>query len=419
MDGKPGKGLTMVLAWGPTPQLKSLGSSIGKPWVNKSHWLGQSMPLSWIPDRSHPLHSTRLNTGMDSLLRPLQIGSLTVPNRIWMAPLTRTRAEEGHRPGPLMAEYYAQRASAGLIVTEATMVIEGNSVFWHEPGIYNQAQIDGWRLTTEAVHRAGGRIVVQLWHGGRACHPLLNGGQQPVGPSPIAITGKEIHTPEGKQPCVMPRELLDSELPSIVEGFRLAARNATTAGFDGIEIHCANGYLLDSFLRDGSNQRSGPYGGSRENRARLLFEVIEAVAKESALVGLRISPTNSYNCMSDSDPIGLASWLAKQLNTLPIAYLHVIRADTLGIQLGDVLTPIRAAYNGLLIGNLGYSAEEANTAIAAGDVDAVTFGRPYLANPDLPKRFESGAALNDPDPSHIYGQGATGYVDYPTLDNAS
>jgi N-ethylmaleimide reductase len=356
---------------------------------------------------------------MNTLFTPLQIGGLTVPNRIWMAPLTRTRAEEGHTPGPLMAEYYAQRASAGLIVAEATMVIGGNSAFWHEPGIYNQAQIEGWQITTEAVHRAGGRIVLQLWHGGRACHPLLNGGQQPVGPSPIAITGEEVHTPEGKQPNVMPRELLDAELPGIVEGFRLAARNATAAGFDGIEIHGANGYLLDSFLRDGSNKRNGSYGGSRENRARLLLEVIDAVARESTCVGLRLSPINSYNSMGDSDPIGLATWLAKQLNALPLAYLHVMRADSLGIQEGDVLTPIRAAYNGLLVANMNYSAEEANAAIAAGDVDAIAFGRPFLANPDLPKRFASGADLNHPDPSRFYGQGPAGYTDYPTLENAS
>jgi N-ethylmaleimide reductase len=176
---------------------------------------------------------------MADLFTPLRLGSLELPNRIWMAPLTRCRAEEGHRPGPLMADYYGQRASAGLIVAEATMVMEGNSAFWHEPGVYSQAQIEGWRLTTEAVHRAGGRIVLQLWHGGRACHPLLNGGAQPVGPSPIAITGAEVHTPEGKKPYVVPRELRDDELPAIVEGFRQAARAATAAGFDGVEANAA------------------------------------------------------------------------------------------------------------------------------------------------------------------------------------
>jgi N-ethylmaleimide reductase len=220
---------------------------------------------------------------MADLFSPLRVGSLELPNRIWMAPLTRCRAAEGHVPGTLMAEHYSQRATAGLIVAEATMAMEGNSAFWHEPGITNQAQIDGWRLTNEAVHRAGGRIVLQIWHGGRACHPLLNDGRQPVAPSPIAITGDEVHTPQGKQPYVTPRELGDDELPAIVEGFRLAARNAMAAGFDGVEVHGANGYLLDEFLRDGSNQRSGPYGGALENRARLLLEVLEAVAEETPL----------------------------------------------------------------------------------------------------------------------------------------
>jgi len=204
---------------------------------------------------------------MPDLFSPLRVGPLEVPNRIWMAPLTRGRAEEGHVPGPLMAEHYAQRASAGLLIAEATMAMEGNSAFWHEPGIHSPAQIGGWRLTTEAVHQAGGRIVLQIWHGGRACHPLLNDGRQPVAPSAIAITGDEVRTPAGKQPYVVPRALEDEELPAIVEGFRLAARNAMAAGFDGVEVHGANGYLLDEFLRDGSNQRSGPYGGPIEHRA--------------------------------------------------------------------------------------------------------------------------------------------------------
>lgn len=228
-----------------------------------------------------------------SLFTPLPLGTLELPNRVLMAPLTRSRAEEDHVPGQLMAEYYAQRASAGLIIAEATMAMEGHSSFISEPGIYSPAQVAGWRLVTEAVHKAGGRIILQIWHGGRACHPLLNGGRQPVAPSPIAISGDEIHTPEGKKPYVVPRELADEELPAIVEGFRIAARNAIAAGFDGVEIHGANGYLLDEFLRDGSNQRTGPYGGPLENRARLLLEVIAAVQAEVDLVGLRISPSTA------------------------------------------------------------------------------------------------------------------------------
>jgi N-ethylmaleimide reductase len=314
-----------------------------------------------------------------------------------------------------MAQYYAQRASAGLIIAEATMVMEGNAAFWHEPGIYNSAQIEGWRLTTAAVHRAGGRIVLQLWHGGRACHPLLNGGRQPVAPSPIAIEGDEVHTPEGKQPYVVPRALADEELPTIVEGFRLAARHAMAAGFDGVEVHGANGYLLDEFLRDGSNQREGPYGGPIEHRARLLLEVLEAVSAETPLMGLRLSPLNSYNSMVDSDPIALIRWLAQRLNDLPLAYLHVMRADLLGLQHGDVLTPAREQFHGVLVANMGYGAAEAQAAIEAGTVDAVAFGTSFLANPDLPERFRLGAPLQAPDPATFYSPGPVGYTDYPSL----
>ncbi|MCP9835221.1 MULTISPECIES: alkene reductase [unclassified Cyanobium] len=355
---------------------------------------------------------------MSDLFTPLAMGPLELPNRVLMAPLTRSRAEPGHVPGPLMATYYQQRASAGLLIAEATMVMEGHSAFWHEPGIHSPAQVEGWRLITEAVHAAGGRIVLQIWHGGRACHPLLNDGRQPVAPSPIAITGDEVHTPEGKQPYVVPRELADDELPTIVAGFRLAARNAIAAGFDGVEVHGANGYLLDAFLRDGSNRRRGPYGGPIANRARLLLEVLEAVRSESPLVGLRISPLNGYNAMVDSDPIGLSSWLAERLNDTGLDYLHVMRADFLGQQHGDVLTPIRAGFSGVLVGNMGYTAEEANGAIAAGQLDAVAFGTAFLANPDLPERFRRGAPLQEPDPASFYTAGPAGYTDYPFLEPA-
>jgi len=350
---------------------------------------------------------------MPDLFSPLTVGPLEVPNRIWLAPLTRCRAAEGHVPTPLMAEYYAQRASGGLLIAEATMVLEGNSAFWREPGIYSQAQIDGWRLTTEAVHQAGGRIVLQLWHGGRACHPLLNNGLQPVAPSAIAITGDEVHTPEGKQPYVVPRALDDGELPGIVEGFRLAARHATAAGFDGVEVHGANGYLLDEFLRDGSNHRQGPYGGPIAHRARLLLEVLDAVAPETPLLGLRLSPLNSYNSMVDSDPVGLITWLAQRLNDVPLAYLHVMRADLLGQQQAEVLTPVREHYQGVLVANMGYTAAEATAAIAAGAIDAVAFGTAFLANPDLPERIRGGAPLQAPDPATFYSPGPVGYTDYP------
>ena len=354
---------------------------------------------------------------MTTLFSPLQLGAITVPNRIFMAPLTRCRADAEHVPTALMAQYYAQRASAGLIIAEATMAIENHSSFWTEPGIHSANQVVGWKQVTDAVHAAGGRIFLQIWHGGRACHPLLNGGAQPVAPSPIAITGDEVRTPQGKQPYVLPRELRDDELPGVVAGFKAAAENAKAAGFDGVEVHGANGYLLDEFLRDGANQRGGPYGGSVENRARLMLEVIEAVSGVwgSDQVGLRLSLLNSYNSMIDSDPIGLATWLAARLNDFSLAYLHVMRGDFLGQQSGDVMTPIRANYRGVLVANMGYTPDEASLAVAEGKVDAIAFGTSFLANPDLPARIRAGAALNKPNPAKFYSPGAEGYTDYPTM----
>ncbi|MFO1439593.1 MAG: alkene reductase [Verrucomicrobiaceae bacterium] len=351
------------------------------------------------------------------LLSPLTAGALHLPNRVLMAPLTRCRADADHNPTPLMAEYYAQRASAGLIIAEATMVMEGNSSFWMEPGIYSDAQVQGWKAVTDAVHAKGGQIVLQLWHGGRACHPLLNGGAQPVAPSAIPITGDEVHTPEGKKPYVTPRELRDDEIPGIVAGFKKAAENAQAAGFDGVEVHGANGYLLDEFLRDGANKRSGPYGGPLENRARLMLEVLDAVISVwgADRVGLRISPLNSYNSMIDSDPVGLTTYIAQQCSTRGIAYLHMMRADFFQAQQGDVITPARQHFNGVLISNMGYSADEAEQAITEGKLDAVAFGTSFLANPDLPARIAAKAPLNAPNPARFYSPGAEGYTDYPAM----
>ncbi|RKZ43969.1 MAG: alkene reductase [Candidatus Parabeggiatoa sp. nov. 3] len=355
---------------------------------------------------------------MQALFETLQMGANALKNRIIMAPLTRCRAGEAHIPNELMAEYYAQRASAGLLIAEATMVMEGNSAFWMEPGIYSDAQVAGWQKVTDAVHAAGGKIFLQLWHGGRACHPLLNNRKEPVAPSPIAIIGDEVHTPEGKKPYVVPRELRDEEIPGIVIGFRQGAENAKRAGFDGVEVHGANGYLLDQFLRDGSNKRTGPYGGSLDNRARLLFEVIETVSDiwGSDHVGVRISPLNSFNSMIDSDPIGLSSWLATQLNDFNLAYLHAMRGDFFQQQSGDILSPIRKLYKGIIIGNMGYTGKEAAEAISEGLLDAVAFGTAFLANPDLPARIKVDAPLNQPDPATFYSPGAAGYTDYPVLN---
>jgi N-ethylmaleimide reductase len=351
------------------------------------------------------------------LFTPLKLGALTIPNRLLMAPLTRCRADENHVPTALMAEHYRQRASAGLIIAEATAAMDGCSAFGAEPGIHNEAQVAGWKLVTDAVHAKGGQIVLQIWHGGRACHPALNGGKVPVAPSAIAITNDEVYTPEGKVPYTVPRELADAEIPAIIAGFKAAAVNAKAAGFDGVEIHGANGYLLDAFLRDGSNKRGGAYGRSIEHRARLLLEVLDATISVwgSERVGLRISPLNSFNSMIDSDPIALVTWLATKLNDYNLAYLHVMRADFMGEQQGDVMTPIRSIYKGSIVGNMGYTAEESEAAISSGKLDAVAFGVPFLANPDLPTRFAKNAPLNAPDPTKFYSAGAEGYNDYPYL----
>lgn len=354
---------------------------------------------------------------MNTLFSPLQLGAIELNNRILMAPLTRTRADADHVPTDLMTEHYAQRASAGLLIAEATMIAEGCSAFWREPGIYSDAQVEAWKRVTDAVHTKGGKIVLQIWHGGRACHPLLNDGRVPVAPSAIAIANEEVHTPEGKKGYTKPRALLDEELPEIIAQFRAAAENAKRAGFDGVEVHGANGYLLDQFLRDGTNHREGPYGGPIENRARLLLEAIEAAVDVwgSDRVGVRLSPLNSFNDMRDSDPVGLITWLAKRLNDYNLAYVHLMRTDFFGTQQGDVVSPMREHYQGNLILNMGYSHDEAATAVASGEADAIAFGVPFIANPDLPERFKVGAELAEADPATFYTQSAEGYTDYPTL----
>ncbi|MFZ1389340.1 MAG: alkene reductase [Thiolinea sp.] len=350
------------------------------------------------------------------LLEPMRLGDLTLANRAIMAPLTRARAGLEHLPNALMAEYYAQRASAGLIITECTMILPNTSAFIAEPGIYSAEQVEAWKQVTQAVHAKGGKIFLQIWHGGRASHPNMCNGQQPISASAIAIDG-EIHTPQGKAANVVPRAVSDDEIPGLVKAFAQAARSAMQAGFDGVELHGANGYLIDQFLRDGSNKRTGNYGGSVENRARFLFEVLTAVSAEvgSERVGLRLSLLNSYNSMVDSDPMGLAKFLGERLNELNLAYVHVMRSDFFGVQQGDVLTPMREAYKGVIISNMGYSAEEAEQAIQAGHVDAVAFGTGFLANPDLPERIRTGAEWNTPNPATFYAPGPEGYTDYPAL----
>jgi N-ethylmaleimide reductase len=354
--------------------------------------------------------------GIKTLFEPIKLGSFELKNKIIMAPLTRCRADENHNPTAIIAEYYAQRASAGLIIAEATMVMEHNSAFGgREPGIYSQAQIDGWKKVTQAVQNKGGKIVLQLWHGGRACHPVFNHDRIPVAPSAIAIEG-ETHTPKGKMPYATPRALELNEIPGIIEGFRLAAKNAKAAGFDGVEVHGANGYLLDQFMRESANKRNDVYGGTLENRCRLLLEVTKAVVEVwgADKVGIRLSPLNSFNSMKDSNPLKLTAHVSSELNRLNLAYLHMMRSDFYGVQKGDVMAEAREFFKGPIIGNMGYSPEEASQSIEKGLINAVAFGHHYVSNPNLVEKVKNGVALTEPDQNTYYTNDAKGYTDYPT-----
>jgi N-ethylmaleimide reductase len=339
-----------------------------------------------------------------------------------MAPMTRSRAGAGGVPTPLMATYYAQRASAGLIVAEMTQVSADGQGYVHTPGIHTAEQVDGWRRVTRAVHDAGGRIVLQLGHAGRISHPSLQpDGGLPVAPSALAPDGT-VYTATGPQPFVTPRALETAELPRVVQAFADATRLARAAGFDGVEFHAGNGYLLDQFLRDGSNHRDDAYGGSAANRARLLLEAVGAAANawEPGRVGVRISPFNPYNSMSDSDPAATFSQVASLLGGQGLAYLHVVEPVDHGQARAARLTPtLRRLFGGPVIVNGAFDARSAQDAIAGGEADAVSFGVPFLANPDLPQRLAVGAPLNVPDGTTFYGGDAPGYTDYPPLDAAA
>lgn len=361
------------------------------------------------------------NTSSEDLFTPVKLGPYTLPNRIIMAPLTRNRSDENNVPQELNAKYYAQRASAGLIITEATQISPQGVGYPLTPGIHNDAQVSGWKKVTDAVHNNGGRIFNQLWHVGRISHPSLQiDSALPVAPSAIKPEG-EAFTYTGLQAFVEPRALETEEIPGIVEDYRNAAQCAKDAGFDGVEVHAANGYLLDQFLRDGSNQRSDEYGGSLENRTRFLLQVLHAVIDVwgSDRVGIRLSPLNSFNSMSDSNPEVLFSYVVQQLNPLNLAYLHVVE--------GSILTPVesktafdvkklRALYDGLYMANSDYNKQIANDSIALGKVDLVSFGQLYVSNPDLVERFQQDVDLNTSDPATYYGGGEKGYTDYPFLN---
>lgn len=348
------------------------------------------------------------------------LGDLNLPNRIVMAPLTRNRAlPDGDVPHALNAEYYAQRASAGLIITEAAQISpEGKGYAW-TPGIYSDAQVDGWGQVTDAVHAKDGRIFIQLWHVGRISHTSLQpNGQAPVAPSALAA---EAQTFDGTAfvPTSKPRALETSEMSRIVDDYRKAAINAKNAGFDGIELHAANGYLLDQFLRDGSNKRTDAYGGSIENRSRLLLEVLDALTEvwPAGRIGVRLSPFSHANGLDDSDPMTTFSYVVKKISDLGIGYLHMVEGETGGtrdLPEGASIAALRSEFNGIYMANNGYDQDLAANAVDDGNVDLVAFGRPFIANPDLVERLAQSTRLNDIDPTTLYGGGAEGYTDYPT-----
>lgn len=347
-----------------------------------------------------------------TLFSPIRIGELELPNRIFMAPLTRARATASRIPNELMAEYYRQRASAGLILSEATVVSPQGIGYADTPGVWSVEQVEGWKKTTQAVHDAGGRIFLQLWHVGRISHPTFLNGELPVAPSAIAPKGNVSHI-RPETPFVVPRALRRDELAGIVANFRLGAQNALAAGFDGVEIHGANGYLLDQFLQDTSNTRTDDYGGSIENRARLMLEVADAVIGVwgAARVGMHLSPRGDAHDMGDSDPLATFGYVASELGKRKLAFIAArerLGADSIGPQL-------KKLFGGVYVANEGFDLASGNAALAAGDADAIAFGKLFISNPDLPRRFREGAALNEWNGATFYAPGAAGYTDYLAL----
>lgn len=365
---------------------------------------------------------TDTNSRRPHLNSPTQLGALQLRNRVVMAPLTRSRADAGDVPGALMVEYYRQRAGAGMIITEGAQVSPQGKGYPGTPGIYNAEQVAGWRQVTDAVHAAGGTVVLQLWHVGRASHPSVQlNAALPVAPSAIQPSG-QIFTETGLQPFVTPRALEESELAGVVDSYRTAARHARDAGFDGVEVHGANGYLLDQFLRDGSNQRTDGYGGPVQNRARLLLEVVDAVCGVwgADRVGVRLSPNNPFGDMRDSDPMATFGHVIRALDERGLAYLHMVEGEAglaevdPDVPHADILS-LRQLWHGAYLANDRYTGELAEEALASGYAQAVSFGKAFIANPDLPARLVQGAPLNTPDTSTFYGGGAKGYTDYPAL----
>ncbi|WP_455205208.1 alkene reductase [Kaarinaea lacus] len=355
------------------------------------------------------------------LFSPVTIGDLELANRMVMAPMTRNRANEYNAPHALTAEYYRQRATAGLIITEASQVSAEGVGYPGTPGIYNDEQVAGWKLVTDAVHSKGGKIFIQLWYCGRISHPdLLPNNAIPVSSSAIKPEGEAV-TFEGMKPFVTPRALDASEIAAIVAQYKHAAQMAQKAGFDGVEVHGANGYLIDQFLRDGSNIRSDEYGGSVENRMRILNEVLDAVISvwPSQRVGVRLTPENSFNSMSDSNPLEHFKYFIAQLNSRNLAYVHVLEGDMMTKKASINYRALRNAYNGVYMANNGYDKYRAETSIANGDSDLVAFGIPFLANPDLVYRYQNNLSLNEPNQETFYGGNENGYTDYPFVDEVA
>ena len=356
------------------------------------------------------------------LFEPFKLGPITLPNRLVMAPLTRNRAVAGLVPSPLAVEYYGQRASAGLLISEASQVSQQGQGYQDTPGIYSKEQVAGWRKVTDHVHERGGRIFIQLWHVGRVSHTSLQPGNgAPVAPSAIRANGKT-YVGGTFTDISEPRALTLEEIPGIIESFKRATANAVQAGFDGVEIHGANGYLLDQFAKDGSNNRTDAYGGSIENRAKLMLEVAKVVSAEAGpeRTGIRISPVTPANDISDSNPQPLFDYIVDHLNALKLIYIHVIEGATGGPR--DIApfdyASLRKRFKGAYMANNGYDFELANKVLAANAADLIAFGKPFLANPDLVERLKRGAPLNVPDKATFYGGGAKGYTDYPALGEA-
>jgi N-ethylmaleimide reductase len=360
-----------------------------------------------------------MSTKANHLLQPFDLGGLPLYNRVVLAPLTRARAGKERVPNDLMAEYYAQRASAGLLITEATVVSEQGIGWVDSPGIYNEAQAEGWKKTVAAVHSKSTPVFLQLWHCGRASHSAFHDGQPAVAPSAIKINGDTIHTPLGKLPYETPRALETSEIAGVVGDYRRAAEFAKAAGFDGIEVHSANGYLLDQFLQSRTNHREDAYGGSLENRVRLLQEVLEAVTSvfPAERVGVRLSPNGNFNDMGSPDFRETFLYAAKELNARGLAYLHIVDGLAFGFhEMGEPmkLAEFREVFDGPLMGNCGYTLETGEAAIQSGEADLIAYGRPYITNPDLVERFAKGWELApDADPKVWSAPGPEGYTDFP------